>query len=460
MADQTTQFTTKSDTSRVRPEPEVLARKTPPEQIALIFALLALTISIALAIFGEISATKSTGVLEEANSASVITEQLLRTLLDAETGQRGFLLTSSPEFLRPYERAVDQLQPVLEEFHAATSGLSVDIDDCAKIEALTAKKMAELNQTITLAKETNRSFVLPVVTSGRGNDLMEQLRTASARVESAYRGYVAQEQRKVNERQIAVLLTTGIGSGLAAIILIWAVGRLKFAYSRQASLLKQIVDSEQQYKKLADRLQSIREDERAHLSREIHDVLGQAFTGVKLDMAAASQRIERGQSSAALQKLSAGIEAVEESIRLLRKMAGELRPPLLDHMGLSAAIRAYAQEFSIRTGITCHVDGETETMPLSSEEGIAIYRIFQESLTNIARHAGTKEAWVKIFSSDRRIKLQIVDHGLGFDTGKNKTSLGLLGMGERARSIGAELTIRSELDMGTTVDLALSRKEA
>lgn len=443
----------------VRRDHEVIARSTQPEQIALVFALVALTVSIAFGIFGEVSATKSTGVLEEANSASATTEQLLRTVLDAETGQRGFLLTSSPEFLRPYQRAVERLPPILEEFHTATTDLAIDARDCAKVESLAAKKMAELNQTVTLAKETNGSFVLPLVASGLGNDLMEQLRSTGARVESAYQRYAAQEQRRVNERQLAVLVTTAIGSGLAAIILIWSVGRLKYAYAEQASLLNQIVEREQQYKKLADRLQSVREDERAHLSREIHDLLGQAFTGVKLDMAAARRRIEKGESDAALEKLAVGIEAVDDSIRLLRKIASELRPPLLDQMGLTAAIRAHAQEFSSRTGIVCHVDGENGTMQLSADERIAIYRIFQECLTNIARHAGTNEAWVKIFFSDRSMQLQVADRGLGFETGKNETSLGLLGMRERARSIGAELTIRSEPNAGTVVELALSRTE-
>lgn len=459
MTDQTTQFTAQSATLDLRRERAVITRNIRPEQIALVLALFALTVSITFGIFGEISATQSTGVLEEANAASASTEQLLRTILDAETGQRGFLLTSSPEFLLPYERAVDRLPPILEEFHAATAGLAIDNGDCTRIESLTAQKMAELNQTITLAKQTNRSFALSVVANGPGNDLMEQLRRVGSRVENAYETYAAQEQRRVSERQIAVLLTTAIGSGLAAVVLIWAVGRLKYAYSEQALLLNQIVEREQQYKKLADRLQSVREDERAHLSREIHDVLGQAFTGVKLDMAAASHRIEKGETGFALQKLAGGIEAVDESIRLLRKIASELRPAVLDHIGLAAAIRAYAQEFSSRTGIVCHVEGESGIMPLSPDERIAIYRIFQESLTNITRHAGTKEAWVRIFYSEGWIKLQVVDRGLGFDTGKNETSLGLLGMRERARSIGAELTIRSEIHVGTVVDLAFSRKD-
>jgi signal transduction histidine kinase len=399
-------------------------------------------------------------VLEEANSASLTTEQLLRTLLDAETGQRGFLLTSSPEFLRPYERAAKRLPPILEEFHAATADLAVDMRDCAKIESLTAKKMAELNQTVTLAKQTNSSFVLPVVNSGLGNDLMEQLRSAGIRVESAYQRYAAQEQRRVDKRQIAVLFTTAIGSGLAAIILIWSVGRLKYAYAEQASLLNRIVEREQQYKKLADRLQSVREDERARLSREIHDLLGQAFTGVKLDMAAASRRIEKGESDAALAKLAAGIEAVDDSIRLLRKIASELRPPLLDQMGLTAAIRTHAQEFASRTGIVCHVEGEHGTMMLSPDERIAIYRIFQECLTNIARHAGTNEAWVKIFFFDRSVQLRVEDRGSGFEIEKNETSLGILGMRERARAIGAEFVIQSRPNEGTVVELTLSRTEA
>jgi signal transduction histidine kinase len=129
-------------------------------------------------------------------------------------------------------------------------------------------------------------------------------------------------------------------------VLLLATIELKRAFVQQSELVDQISDSERQYQLLADRLQIVREEERANLAREIHDVLGQALTGIKLDISSAGRRLERWETASALQKLKESSTAVDESIRLLRRIGSELRPPLLDQIGLASAIESYAGEFS------------------------------------------------------------------------------------------------------------------
>ena len=275
-------------------------------------------------------------------------------------------------------------------------------------------------------------------------------------IEGLYAARAAQQQQRLAEWQLLALAVTALGSSLVAVVLIWAVRRLRNTQSEQAQLLVHMSEREKQYQMLADRLQAVREEERSHLAREIHDVLGQAFTGIKLDIAAAGRRLDGGDKAAVLEKLKQGMQSVDESIRLLRQIASELRPPLLDHVGLMGAVKAHAEEYAARTGIACHVAGETGRISLSADERIAIYRIFQESLTNIARHADTKEAWVTIASSEEMISLRVEDRGKGFDTTKTD-SLGLLGMKERARSIGGELIIRATPGSGAVIELILPR---
>lgn len=438
-------------------EREVRARVPHPEQIALIGALLALALLIALGIADYRKLAHATVVLDQARAASTSTERLLIKLLDAETGQRGFLLTSSPAFLHPYQDAVRKFEPTLNEFREATGALPLDEAECRKIAALAVRKMAELDTTLKMAKHRSRSQVFEAMDTGEGNRLMAQIRAAGTRIEAIYAAYAAQQQLRVADRQLAATAVTGVGCGLVAVVLIWAVNRLSDTQAEQAQLLLEISNREQQYRQLAGRLQSVREEERAHLAREIHDVLGQAFTGIKLDIAAASRRLDLDDKKAASEKLKIGIQSVDESIQLLRRIASELRPPLLDHIGLVAAVKAYAEEYTVRTGIVCRVTGDDARLPLSADERIAIYRIYQESLTNIARHSGAKEAFVQVASSSDFVSLRVEDQGVGFDTNGYEGSLGLLGMRERARSIGATLAIHGARGQGTVVELVLPR---
>jgi signal transduction histidine kinase len=457
MAEPAELYSLAMDAIQVRDERETVVRTRHPEQFALVGALLASALVIVLGFSDYRQASRASILLNEARAASTSMEYLLKTVLDAETGQRGFLLTSSPSFLRPYESAVRDLASAKEQFRLATHVLPLDPVDCGKIETLATNKMAELAQTVRMAENGDRARVLQLVAAGQGNHFMEQLRATGARMEGVYERYAVLQQQRVAKWQLLSLTVTVLGSGLVAAVLVWVTRRLRNTQSEQAQLLLRMSEREKQYQKLADRLHAVREEERGHLAREIHDVLGQAFTGIKLDIAAAGRRLEKDDKDAALEKLGQGIQSVDESIRLLRKIASELRPPLLDHVGLVASIKAYAEDYAARTGVALHVEGENERMPLSADERIAIYRICQESLTNIARHSETKEAWIKIAQSSELITLKVEDHGKGFDTKKKETSLGLLGMRERARSIGADLLISGAPGSGVVVELLLPR---
>jgi signal transduction histidine kinase len=417
----------------------------------LLLAICALAAIILFRIYEDFYDSKALEALERNNRAARSTERLIATVLDAETGQRGYLLTSSPTYLLPFQEAVRSLPTVLTEFRSATAMLAIDPQREELIQQLASTKMSELEITVKLKQNHDDEGALRIVRAGNGNQLMERLRQVGRELQNGYQANAAEERRSAKRRGQLTLILTVCGSILAGAILLVAARRLNKSSQEQALLFGQIAERERQYQLLADRLQAVREEERAHLAREIHDVLGQSLTGIKLDLSVVNRRLEKGDTATAIQKLKQGSAAVDDSIRLLRRIATELRPPLLDYVGLAAAIQAYANDFGQRTGLELELDIQSDRIPLTADQRIALYRIFQESITNIVRHAGTNKAVVSLWFEAGRLSLKIEDKGKGFDMQSSKTSLGLLGMQERARLIGAGFSIASQPGRGTSI---------
>ncbi|HEY3738862.1 MAG TPA: PAS domain-containing sensor histidine kinase [Bryobacteraceae bacterium] len=198
-------------------------------------------------------------------------------------------------------------------------------------------------------------------------------------------------------------------------------------------------ESEARYRALARRLQTVREEERVELSRTIHDELGQSLTALKIDLSVISKRLD----PALQERLEAAASAVDRMIQQVRNIATELRPGVLDHLGLVAAMEWQANEFQRRTGLDCQFHPPVEEPSLESDEAVSLFRILQESLTNVARHAQASEVVVSLEAGNRSIRLTIEDNGIGLSEERrtDQASLGLIGMEERARFIGAHLSI-------------------
>ena len=207
---------------------------------------------------------------------------------------------------------------------------------------------------------------------------------------------------------------------------------------------------------LAGRLQSVREEERTSIAREIHDELGQACTAIKMDLALIARRLTKSQTR--LQdKVASAAQVVDNMIVTLRRIASELRPRTLDDLGLPAALDSQAQEFESRTKIRCSVTLPDEPLSLDVDTSIAIFRIFQESLTNVARHARASRVQAQLKAENDQIVFQVFDNGRGFDPeeAKAQKSLGIVGMKERALLLKGDLKIEGVQGAGTTVTLTI-----
>ena len=214
--------------------------------------------------------------------------------------------------------------------------------------------------------------------------------------------------------------------------------------------------SYQQIRQLTTHLQNVREEERAHIARELHDELGQLITVLKMDVSWLSKKLINGEA-VVKEKLHELNQLLDSTVQSVRRISFELRPSILDDLGLAAAMEWHLKEFEKRSGIKTFFNEPEEEPSLSNPVKTSLYRIFQESLTNVARHSSASELRVDIRKTDGELMLSIKDNGQGFDIKKasEKRTLGILGMKERAAMMGGNYEIKTEEGKGTTVTVLL-----
>ena len=219
--------------------------------------------------------------------------------------------------------------------------------------------------------------------------------------------------------------------------------------------------SHEQLRDLTAHLETVREEERTRVAREIHDELGSALTCLKMDLAWMAKRIPMTNSRETAAQLAPKIHSMSkfanEMVRLVQKVSTELRPAVLDELGLGPAIEWQAKEFQSRTGITCRLDIYPESLVIDSDRATAVFRILQEILTNVIRHADATSVSIHMNRSVTHLELKVTDNGRGITLMQisSPKSLGLVGMRERALLWGGEVAIVGEPEKGTTVFLQL-----
>jgi signal transduction histidine kinase len=215
----------------------------------------------------------------------------------------------------------------------------------------------------------------------------------------------------------------------------------------------ELQSSLEQLRQLTQYLEKIREDERTAISRELHDDLGQALTAVKIELGIIRQNVSDTETVLKIKKVSA---LVSDTIKTVQRLTSQLRPPILDDLGLETAIEWYTKEFAKRNSVEVFLDMDSE-LTLSPETSIVIFRIMQESLTNIARHSGATRIKIGLTKINGYISFSISDNGVGITEKqiKAKNAFGIISMKERAASLRGTLDISNENDTGTKIMLNL-----
>jgi PAS domain S-box-containing protein len=291
---------------------------------------------------------------------------------------------------------------------------------------------------------------------------------------------IPERYRKFHNEGIKNYLKTGVGKALNKIMELSAIrrGGLEFPIELIIHTIKQgneeffcafirditdrkkaqqeLYERNEQLRQLTSHLQFVREEERTHIAREIHDELGQQLTALKMDIVSLKNKISTV-TPEIIQKTEEMTEMVNASIRSIRKIITELRPGILDDLGLLAALEWQAKEFEQKTGIPCQFSTSLANDHFSTDINTAVFRIFQESLTNIARHSGASRVRASLEHTGAWLILEINDNGKGItdDRRSNKSSFGLLGMRERAKMLNGEFDIRPLAYGGTAVTLKI-----
>jgi signal transduction histidine kinase len=245
------------------------------------------------------------------------------------------------------------------------------------------------------------------------------------------------------------------------------LSRLARAFDEMAAALENLHEVEQQaaekirqsreqLRHLANHLQKVREEERTRIARELHDQFGQTLSVLKMDLAWLAKHLP-GPDQSLQAKLDAMGAVIDATLQVLHRVCTELRPVILDDFGLAAAIQWQTEDFQGRTGIACSVILDTEADKLTQDESTALFRIFQETLTNTLRHASATEISVRLWEEDARLMLEIADNGKGIANTEisSPTSLGLIGMRERVYGINGSIQFTGIQDKGTRVTVAI-----
>ncbi len=214
--------------------------------------------------------------------------------------------------------------------------------------------------------------------------------------------------------------------------------------------------SEEDLRNLAKHMESVRENQRTSIAREIHDELGQSLTALKMDVFWLQKKFGE-KDNKLMEKTNSMIELTDLTIQTVKKICSELRPGLLDDLGLIPALEWQAEEFQNRFGIKCELQIESEDLVIDSQSSTALFRIFQETLTNVARHSQATKLTLILLEKNDRIEMIVKDNGIGISDEKlhHSKSFGLMGIKERILGLSGKILIQGVKDEGTTVTISI-----
>ena len=401
--------------------------------------------------------------VRDAQSVRQTLNELLLNLVDAETGQRGYLLTGESQYREPYDQAVRKVDGQLSTLRAFYAGRPAESAHLTQLATHVGRKMAEMDMSVRLRKDGKEEAWKFVITTDVGREEMVAIRTqASALIDSS------DAALRSGQAQIAKSLRLArVGIALIAVIALVAF----YLYLRQTHALRSVGERQQEalqrernaletevqertasLAELATHLQEVRENERGHLARELHDELGSLLTAAKLDVARLKSRL--ADAPDATQRLQHLTELLNSGIALKRRIIEDLRPSSLANLGLVASLEILGREFADRSGM--QVELALEPVVLDEARQLTVYRMVQESLTNIGKYADATEATIVMKDYGTHVTVEVVDDGKGFDVQRLRPAThGLAGMRHRVEAAQGKLTVSSSPGKGTRVSIML-----
>ena len=405
----------------------------------------------------------ATDARSRSRTGLLLAAEVMSALKDIETGQRGYVLTGDEHYLGPYERGLRSLDRSFEALRSTLAGQPE-----ARLETLWPlidRRVALAERNIADRRNLPEEDSRWKQRLDEGRDTMDRIRERFAAIEAMLRAEIEVRDRSLSELRARALLLNvllpAIGGALilAAWVLLQRERRRRRRLEAEAALIAANARLEDTVAQRTAELQTALgeieafahgldrgiEDERRRLAREVHDQLGQLLTALKMMVHRALQ------GAPGREQDWPQIEAVlGEGIATVRRISAALRPPLLDDLGLEAALGLAGRQFAERTGLACEV-ALVDAGRLSADQSNQLYRIAQEALTNVARHAQAARVRIEGAAVDGRYRLVVEDDGVGMAP-QARSSLGLLSMRERAALAGGELRIGSGAAGGVRIE--------
>lgn len=428
-------------------------------------------VSIALLVVNASLLVINTAGTMESNAQYARSYEIKRSLTSfesiitsAESGQRGYLLTGQTAYLEPFFRASRGWRTEINRLRNLTASNPVRQGEIDALEQLTAGAVKRLELTIAQTDQPGPQGNSDVAGTGRATASMDRVREVvtrllgeeDARVEALRAEVVHDMWLTLAVALFTTVMTVAVLVGLHKLLRRYGAAQARAENAlREANqhLNREVEERTAELTELSQHLIRVSEEEKAKLARELHDTLGSNLTAINMDLNWIAKRLP--EQPELRERLQRSLHMLTETVELKHEVIEGLRPSHLDNLGLAFAMRSHCREFTRRTGLPCEVEVVEDFDEIDPEIAIAFYRIAQESLTNVTKHANAKHVRLRLHREAEGIRLCILDDGAGISAGASSKpkSHGLIGMRERMRQVGGALEIRPNAGgHGTVVD--------
>ncbi|MBK9361939.1 MAG: CHASE3 domain-containing protein [Rubrivivax sp.] len=428
---------------------------------------LAAALALLLIVTNEVgyrAAEQVTAQREAVIDARLAVGRLRHDVLRMESAQRGYMLTGRAEYRAPYDRARQEITDSIRTVSELAARDDVQRDALVQLADASERRVSELQEVLRLFDQGGPQAAMELFLTDIGREQMERIQQLVddmlQRSEQAYaQGGERRDRVRLWSRVALVLLVLlCLGAVRAALALNHERALERAQHLRELAAERDKLEAEVQRRTheltdLARHLQTVREDERGHLARELHDELGGLLTAAKLDVARVRKRLA-GANPEAAERIDHLGRTLDAGIALKRRIIEDLRPSSLTNLGLRRTLEILCADFAQRAELP--VATALEDLRLSDERALAVYRVVQEALTNVAKYAQARHVHVSLQAVDGRACVQVRDDGIGFDPSRPRPgSHGLAGMRFRMQSCGGDCAVHSAAGQGTTVQASV-----
>ncbi len=396
--------------------------------------------------------------------ARALADQVQETALMMESAERGYMLTEREAYLEPYVELNRQFEPLIKQVLALAERYPRQSEKLKALAEAAQRKKSEMVEVLTRFQSGNRAGAMDLTLTEIGRENMVRVNQIANEIKAEEsEAFRRGRQLGTDVRFWSRIGITGLVLLFVAVVFALLRARRERELERERYLTqlsaerdkleRQVDRRTNELTQLALHLQRVREDERGHLARELHDELGGLLTAAKLDVARVRKRVD-GSGPEVAERLQHLTQTLDTGIALKRRIIEDLRPSALGDLGLQRTLEIQCTEFAQRS--ETRVLAEIADLQLDPERALTVYRVLQEALTNIAKYAQASEVRVQLQRADGLAQLRVQDNGLGFNPRQvSEGHHGLSGMRFRVRSCGGDLLVSSAPGQGTTIEATL-----